>query len=260
MIVSTNMGEQPQLVNLYQFINAFLFEHSPHCDPVFCVCIFVDRLWVFRMWWEFKYIEKAHLNIFRNFAFLLGWDWPLYVVWVIVPWTSPKLSILLSEEIFFRLWAEWSYKCWLPKVFAEDKMCFIHVPEAVKKHWWQALLSPRHPNCNSLLRNLSGTQQHGKETCSLKFMLCTCCRGTMADYEALTALIDVAGLKKEGKVRWWFNGIVMALMIMLMWNPQISVVVAHEQHGCLDVIVLSSRSQWWTPPLACLSTKSEWRG
>ena len=125
---------------------------------------------------------------------------------------------------------------------------------------WQALLSPRHSNCNSLLRNLSGTQQHGKETCSLKFMLCTCCRGTMADYEALTALIDVAGLKKEGKVRWWFNGIVMALMIMLMWNPQISVVVAHEQHGCLDVIVLSSRSQWWTPPLACLSTKSEWRG
>ena len=160
MIVSTNMGEQPQLVNLYQFINAFLFEHSPHCDPVFCVCIFVDRLWVFRMWWEFKYIEKAHLNIFRNFAFLSGWDWPLYVVWVIVPWTSPKLSILLSEEIFFRLWAEWSYQCWLPKVFAEDKMCFIHVPEAVKKHWWQALLSPRHPNCNSLPRNLkSGAQR-----------------------------------------------------------------------------------------------------
>ena len=30
---------------------------------------------------------------------------------------------------------------------------------------------------------------------------CTFCREIMADYEALTALIDVAGLKKEGKVR-----------------------------------------------------------
>ena len=29
---------------------AFLSHHSPHCDPVFRVCIFVDCLWVFRMW------------------------------------------------------------------------------------------------------------------------------------------------------------------------------------------------------------------
>ena len=117
---------------------AFLSDHSPHCDPVFRVCIFVDCLWVFRMW-----RGEQEREIYREGA----QSWALsevlhfsFGILRIAPFDITKKLNLpnpsLSDEICFAFWPECLYLCWEHnycwRVFDEDKMYFIHVPETEK--------------------------------------------------------------------------------------------------------------------------------